>query len=211
MHSPQTYIARTESAVRKLFEGIESYTELLRPIRDTTFVGDQIDPAKFQVEYEAWAKKNAAALDASMAAQRAYSEQAFAMATLCGSVLQVAAKAIECYSSNQAVPSSLQSIVGDSQSAKPFCIGREVRAVPIGLIIFAGRNQHTHFNEPKLNKVNVAVFERLAVLPEVATVKDPALDLDNPLLESYASNITFILGWRSYDTYAADLGSLLGI
>jgi hypothetical protein len=85
-----------------------------------------------------------------------------------------------------------------------------VRTVPIGLIIYAGRNQHTHFNEPKLTKVNVAVFERLADHPEDATVKDPEHDLDNPLLDSYASNITFILGWRSYDAYAADLGSLLG-
>jgi hypothetical protein len=124
MHTPKTYIARTESAVRKLFEGIESYTELLHPIRGITFVSDQIDPAKFQIEYETWAKKNAAALDAAMAARRAYTVQAFAMAILCGSVLQIAAKAIECYSINKTVQSSLQSIVGDSQSAKPFCIGR---------------------------------------------------------------------------------------
>ncbi|MEQ1848871.1 MAG: hypothetical protein ABL983_25245, partial [Nitrospira sp.] len=158
---------------------------------------------------DTWAKKAASALVAARVAQRAYVEQAFAMATLCGAILQVAAKGIECYSSNQAVPSSMQAVVGDSQSAKPFCIGRKVLDVPIGLIIFAGRNQHTHYNEPKLNKVNVAVFERLALHPEVATVKDPAFDLDNSLLESYASNITFILGWRSYDAYAADLNSLL--
>ena len=211
MHSPTTYIVQTESAVRKLFEGIESYTDVLRPIRGTTFVSDQIDTAKFQVEYDAWECKNATALTLSMEAQRSYTEQAFAMATLCGAVLQVAAKAIECFSTNQTVPENVQSIVGKSKKATPFCIGREVLGVPIGLVIFAGRNQNTHFNDPKLNSVNVAVFERLSTLSENATLKVPSLDLDNPLLDSYANNITFILGWHSYDAYVADLHSLLGI
>lgn len=211
MQSPATYIARTESAVRKLFEGIESYTELLRPIHGTTFVSGQIDKVKVQAEYDVWAKKSAAGLAASMAAQRAYAEEAFAMATLCGAVLQVAAKAIECYSTNQSVSASVQPIVGKSRSALPFCIGREVRGVPSGLVIFAGRNQHIHFNEPKLKPVNVAVFERLAIVPREPHLKDPALDLASRFLGSYASNITFILGWRSYDAYVEDISSMLGI
>ena len=211
MQSPATYLDRTESAVRKLFEGIESYTNLLAPIRGTTFVSGQLDRDKLMVEYQAWATVNAAALAASMEAQRKYSEQAFALATLCGAVLQIAAKAIECFSNNRNVASSLESIVGESQVALPFCIGREVRGVPIGLIIFAGRNQHTHFNETRLNRVNVAVFDKLAVLPHREAAKDLALDLENPLLDSYASNITFILGWRSYDAYFEDLRRLLEI
>jgi hypothetical protein len=154
-------------------------------------------------------EEDAAAVAAARSACDAYIEQAFAMAILCGSVLQVAAKSIECYSTNETVPDSVKSIVGDSRVAKPFCIGREVRGVPIGLVIFAGRNQHIHFNEPSLKPVNKAVFERIAAWPEVEGCKDPALYLNNPLLDSYAANITFILGWRSFEAYSTDMAFLL--
>lgn len=209
MRTAAVYVERTETAVRKLFEGIASYTNVLSAIRGTTFVSGELDPVAFQVQYEAWAKENAAALAASAAAQREFSEQAFAMATLCGAVLQVAAKGIECYSKNALVPPGMREVVGSSRKAVPFCIGREVRGVPIGLIIYAGRNQHMHFNEPSLNAVNEAVFAKLAVLPQHQYITDPALDLANPLLQSYASNIAFILGWRSYEAYASDIRSLL--
>jgi hypothetical protein len=210
MHAAASYLQQTQSAVQKLFEGILSYTAILKAIHGTTFVSGELDPTKFQAEYDAWAQNNAAKLAASLAAQRQYSEQAFAMATLCGAVLQVAAKAIECYSGNEIVPRSVQAIVGNSAKAIPFCIGREVRGVPIGLVIYAGRNQHMHHNEASLSAVNQAVFDRLAVLPQHPHIKDPALDLANTLLESHASNITYVLGWRSYEAYAADLRSLLG-
>ena len=204
----QTYIARTESAARKLFEGIKSYTDLLFPIRDVTYVSGATDVAKFQAEFNAWETKNAAVLAAAQKAQREHTQEAFAMATLCGAVLQVAAKAIECYSNNQNIPANVQSVVGDSSSAIPYAIGRELCGVPIGLIIYAGRNQHMHFNDAKLNRVNVAVFEQLAAMPKRVDIKDPAFTLGNPLLDSYASNITFILGWRSYDAYEVDLRSM---
>ena len=209
MQTPSTYIARTETAVRKLFEGIASYTEILKPIQGTTYISGQLDPVLFQAEYEAWAKKNAKKLAASAAAQREYSQQSFAMATLCGSVLQVAAKAIECYSKNTTVSAGAQSIIGKSKPAVPFCIGREIRGIPIGLIIYAGRNQHIHYNEKSLSQVNEAVFAHLAVVPKHSNLKDPAMDLANPLLYSHAGNVTFILGWRSYESYASDLHSLL--
>jgi hypothetical protein len=209
MQTPATYIARTETAVRKLFEGIESYVQLLQPIYGTAFVSGELDPVKRQAEREAWFKKDAAKLAAAAAAEREFSQQKFAMSTLCGAVLQVAAKAIECYSKNHSVPPGLQSIVGKSEAAIRFCIGREVRGVPIGLIIYAGRNQHTHYNVPSLNAVNEAVFERIAIVPGRSDLKDPALDLANPLLDSYASNVTCILSWRSYDTYCSDLRALL--
>ena len=209
MQTPSTYIDRTETAVRKLFEGIASYTELLKPIQGTTYVSGQLDPILFQAEYEAWAKKNAKKLAASAAAQREYSQQSFAMATLCGAVLQVAAKAIECYSTNTVVSAKAKAIIDVSKPAIPFCIGREIRGMPIGLIIYAGRNQHTHYNEEKLDPVNQAIFDHLAVVPRHSNLKDPAMDLANQLLDSHAGNVTFILGWRSYEAYASDLHSLL--
>lgn len=95
MQSFSVYASSTETAVRKLFEGIASYTDVLRAVRGTTFVSGQLDREKFDAEYQAWAKRHKRRLEKSFAAQREFSEQSFAMATLCGAVLQVAAKAIE--------------------------------------------------------------------------------------------------------------------
>lgn len=210
MQSFAIYASSTETAVQKLFEGIASYTEMLKAIRGTTFLSDELDKDKLNAEYAAWASRNRKRLDKSLAAQRAFSEQSFAMATLCGAVLQVAAKAIECYSPAKRVPENLVSVVGGTKAAIPFCIGREVRGLPVGLIIYAGRNQHTHFNEKKYAKVNEAVFDRLATLPGHTPQKDPALSLTNPMLQSFASNITFVLGWRSYRHYKKDMVAMLG-
>ena len=206
MQSFDLYLTRTETAVRKLFEGIAYYTDMLKAIRGTTFVSGELDREKFMVQYERWAEKNAKTLVRSVAAQQKFAEQSFAMATLCGAVLQVAAKAIECYSPVKRVPSELVAVVGNSKPATPFCVGRELRGLPIGLIVYAGRNQHTHFNEKRYNKVNEAVFNQLAVFNHL---RDPGLDLANPLLESFASNITFILGWRSYEAYDEDMKGML--
>lgn len=201
---------RTETAVRKIFEGVEVYTNLLRPISNLTFICGEQDVAKKQALYEEWAIRNGEALESSFAAQREYWQQAFAMATLCGAVLQIAAKAIECFSNNSHLSTSLEPIVGRSKTAVPFCIGREVNGMPIGLIIFAGRNQHTHFNDEKLAAVNTAVFKVLAKSSNRSHPQDPAFDLENPLIESFASNVTGLLEWRSYEKYASDLRSLLG-
>jgi hypothetical protein len=202
MQTPATYIVRTESAVRKLFEGITSYTDLLFPICGATYVSGETDVTKFQAEFNAWKTKNAVALAASQYAQREHTQEAFAMATLCGAVLQVAAKAIECYSSNKIIPAKVQSVVAGSTSAIPYAIGRELCGVPIGLIIYAGRNQHMHFNDAKLNRVNVAVFEQLAAMPKEVGLKNPAFALENSLLDRSGSGCLnnfprFISGFRA--------------
>lgn len=209
MKTPDIYILRTETAVRKIIEGVEAYANLLHPVCDLTFMCGEQDAVKKQALHEEWAIKNKETLESSFSAQREYWQQAFAMATLCGAILQIAAKAIECYSNNQHLSTSLKSIVGHSKTALPFCIGREVKGIPIGLIIFAGRNQHTHFNEANLAAVNTAVFTALAKSSNFSHSQDPAFDLKNPLIESFASNVTGLLGWRSYEKYVSDLRSLL--
>lgn len=197
--------------MQKLFEGIASYTKILQAIQGTAFVGSAHDSAEFEALYEAWVQKNAEKIKASMAAQRKFFEEVFAMDVLCGAVLQVAAKAIECYSSNTNVPANVASLVQSGSKAIPFCIGREVRGIPIGLVIYAGRNQHMHYNEPNLSTLNKAIFNKLANISKFSSVKDPALDLANHTLSSLASNITYLLGWRSYESYLSDIHALLEI
>lgn len=83
-----------------------------------------------------------------------------------------------------------------------------MRNVPLGLAVLAGRNQHMHFDVDKPRKLTEAVFDRLAVYHGRNTdpeVRDPAFDLRNDRLVSYAHNIVALLKWDSYETYEADL------
>src|SRR3990167_6929857 len=98
----------------------------------------------------------------------------------------------------------------------PFCTGRLVRGVPLGLIVYAGRNQHTHFEDQNLREPNVEVFRRLAMYhglgkADKQSVVDPAFHLDTESITSFAHNITALIEWRSLDAYESDMRQLLGI
>lgn len=214
MQSASEYLKRTESAVRKLFEGIDSYTAGLERARTPVFISSTLDQTKRDAELEAWMVENAVAIEAARAAQRDYFAESFAMATLCGAVLQVAAKGLERFSANSAIPEDWRDVIKPKDSAVRCCIGRRVRHVPLGLIIYAGRNQHVHFGEGKLNKINTTVFARLAIhhgTNNDPTIRDPAFDLSNSRLVSFAHNVTALIDWRSYDAYERDLAALLAV
>jgi len=129
-------------------------------------------------------------------------------------VLQIAAKAIECYSTNTTIPSTFSSFINPNSKAAPFCIGRLVRKVPLGLVIYAARNQHTHFDDKNLREPNIEVFNCLAHNHGYSKGKltiDPAFDITANKIVSYANNVMSIIGWYSYDTYEKDMQVLLGI
>lgn len=207
MHSADEYISRTESAVRGFFESVDSYVSRLKRASIPVLVSDT-EPST--AELEAWLQENAAALETVRRAQRDYFDESFALATVCGSVLQVAAKAFERYSRNATVPPDWQEVVNPGYAR--YCVGRRVRGVPLGLVVLAGRNQHMHFQDDHpLREPNVGVFKRLASFDGRygESVVDPAFDLSNGMLVSFAHNITGLLGWRSYDAYKRDVTETL--
>ena len=209
LQSPVDFLARTRSAASKLFAGIEDYRRNLREgIKGSTFVGNGADRAEFDAQYRQWAHANRELVERSMAAQREFHSEKFAKATLCGAVLELAWKAIELYSTNSAVPESVKEIVGSSDVGAKFALGREVRGVPIGLVIYAGRNQHVHFNENKLGRLNRAVIEKMAEDGHPGR-KSPELDLKRFQGQSLASNVLYLLGWDKLETYEEDMRVLL--
>lgn len=213
MQTVSEYLDKTESAVKKLFDGIDAYLEVLRqePFMPPYVYGIDEDP--YEIYYR-WAASNPQKISAQQEAQRAFIAESFAMATLCGAVLQIAAKAIECYSVVDEVPKDCDDLlkIKGGNSARSFCIGRRVHDVPIGLVIYAGRNQATHFNEQKLSDANIEIFRRLSVgNPSLAArgLHHPAFDLSGSNMTNFASNITALLGWRSFEAYDADMRALL--
>lgn len=207
MHSADEYISRTESAVRGFFESVDSYVSKLKRASIPVLVSDT-EPST--AELEAWLQDNAAALEAVRRAQRDYFDESFALATVCGSILQVAAKALERFSKHATVPADWEEVVNPGYAR--YCVGRRVRGVPLGLVVLAGRNQHMHFQDDHpLREPNVGVFKRLASFDGRygESVVDPAFDLSSGMLVSFAHNITGLLGWRSYDAYKRDVTETL--
>lgn len=210
MNSGTDYLTRTSSATRKLFEGVESYLDPLRKgIIGAVFVSEGSDPATFSASYSTWAEMNSRQLEQSKQTQEEFVAELFAMAALCGAILEIAHKGIQMHSITSTLSGVASEIVGESSAARQFAIGREVKGVPIGLIIYAGRNQHAHFDEAKLSRVNHAVFDHLARVPGFEGVKDPAVDLARHPSASVAHNVTYLLGWRDFAAYSRDMESLL--
>ena len=84
--------------------------------------------------------------------------------------------------------------------------------MPIGLVIYAGHNQYNHMDDEKLSALNTTIFNLLACSYEGATEqssKDPAFDLENPVLINLSSNITTLLEWQNYESYYVDMLHLI--
>lgn len=176
------------------------------------FSGTFSNDEEHKTALEKWAAANEDTIQRSLEAQRTFSAEKYALATLCGAVLQVASTAIRTYSTNTEVPEAFSDIVSTPSVAARHCIGRDIRGVPIGLIIYAGRNQYNHVDDGQLRAPNETIFEKLATGHTYGIgIRDPAFDLQNGLVWNYVSNITSIMGWRGYEKYEKDMRTLLGI
>jgi len=247
MNSLEEYLDRTESAVIKLFDAIDSYIAILRNSPKPSFISGgnvtdfETNRNKREKSYDAWKAKNREIINLSLEVQRDFIADSFALSTLCGSVLQIASMGIQWFSENEDIPEDLpeelKPLLEDSKSQIiKFCIGRRIRKMPFGLIIYAGRNQYNHMNHEKLSKLNTTIFcliannwkealehydelEEWEYLSECKhafensfekSFQDPAFDLGNTASINLSSNITNLLGWNNYESYCADMHSLIG-
>jgi hypothetical protein len=209
MDTPDEYIDKTKSAAVSLLTGIESYVNVLRSAPSPILMGDQVDEAARDV----WLDANRASIGSSLEAQRRFVWESFAMANLSGALLQIAATGIRMYSCISQVPMECADLpLGNAHKA--FCVGRSIRGVPLGLIVYAGRNQYNHLDDDELREPNVAIFNRLAVMRSPQSgepYRDPAFDLSNPRRPlCLANNMTALIEWRDYVRYEADMKVLLG-
>jgi hypothetical protein len=192
METPEEYMKHTKSAVEHLIRGIDSYHQILLSTPEQGITKNTIDLQKV------------------ISPIREFSAQKYALANLCGSLLQIASMAITLYSTNNQVLPELSSVV-KGRNVK-FCIGRLVRDIPLGLVILAGRNQYNHIDDDKLREPNLTVFKFLATRHgNRCNYIDPGFDLNTRLVWNYASNIIKLIGWQDYKTYDNDMRCLLGI
>jgi hypothetical protein len=144
---------------------------------------------------------------------RKYFGLKFSKATFAGAIFQVAYTGIRLFSLQNSVPSSYKNLVESDKkkSAVPFCIGPERHGVPVGLIVYAARNQYNHWDEEKPHDVTQNVFRALSKAFSKNVWSDLAFELSNPTITVYADEVLLIaLGWTTYDKYFAEMKALLG-
>ena len=207
------YLKQTEPAVRNLFGSLEEYHAIGEKIKWPGFISPYTSEAPSEAAFKKWQRRNREAYKRAAARLRKYLGYRFSIGTLYGSILQIANMGISLYSRNKAVPPEFLSIIKPGSKVARFCIGRRVREVPIGLIIYAARNQYAHWDEPHLkNEVNEWVFNSLATkhgMDGAEKFKDPNFDLNNKTILIYSSNVFSILVWNGYDNYIEDMKDLL--
>lgn len=212
MNRAADYLDRTESAARHLLNGLDGYRAILRRAPVLVQCGGYASREEHDAAIDQWLETNESGLEARRFVEREYLAEHNALAALCGSLLQLSVMTVQLFSNNKEVPESVRDIIQPGKKAATFSLGREIRTVSIGLVIYAGRNQYNHFDEGTLREPNSAIFERLATCGGYGErIRDPAFDLQNESLRNYAPNIVGLLEWRGYDAYRADMESLLSI
>jgi len=195
---PEAYFRDTEHAVRHFYDGLDScwsYYQRALEHWDISQVGQPMTPER------------RAGLDRYLQLAGKYFDLKFSEAMFAGAILQVAYMAIRLYSQNRSIPANCVQLVRSSQkSAIPFCIGANRHGVPIGLIIYAARNQYSHWDDEEPHEVTKNVFYALSAAFYHNMLTDLAFELSNPTINVYANEVLLTaLGWRSYDTYLTEI------
>ena len=201
--SPDDYLQQTEHAVRHFCDGLAScwsYYESALQHWDVSNIGQPLTPER------------KADLDKYLELAGKYVDLKFAEGTFAGSVLQVATVGIRFFSQNRSIPKSCVGIVPTkAKRAIPFCVGRELYGLPVGLIIYAARNQYNHWDDEPY-AVTRNVFAALSRSFERDMLYDLAFDVGNPSITVYANEVLLgALGWIRYDQYELEMRALLSL
>lgn len=204
------YMDSHEVAVRQLFDSLAYYHELIKHSIPPGFNSDMmplhvdatsedIEKAfrRYYDEHPEFRKKQ----EEANKGFTVYEANALAHATICGSILQVAHMAISIFSKYNG---ECQVLTGDHRR---FGIGRKVNGLPLGLIIYAGRNQYNHWDEEP-RKATQEIFGLIAT-HNLKGGKDPAFNLEINNLNIYSHNILGLIGWKIYEDYTKDMIDML--
>jgi len=197
----QEYLDLTEHAVRHFYAGLDDCWQV------------------YEQALEHWdlSRVGKPLTEEEMERARKYVEQAgkyfslkFSEGTLAGAIFQDAATCIRLFSKNTTIPDDCVGMVSSkAKSAIPFCIGKRLYGLPIGLIIYAARNQYVHL-EVDPHQVTTNVFHQLTVAFLDNPLYDLAFDLGNPTIEIYASEILIGgLNWTTYGEFRPEIEELL--
>lgn len=213
MEQIQEYLLKTKSAVQKIYEAYNSYYELMKiPERPSFFTLGNPDSEENKIAYEKWQIENKEVLEERRKRDNEFAFEFFAGSTLCGSILQFAYNGIKILSNNNSVPNDFKEIIKPNSIPAKFCIGRIIDDIPLGLIVYAGRNQAMHYDESDLKEPSKTVFYKLANWYSPTFNKwfvNSYYDLNDKNVIHYAENILYKLEWLDYALYEKDMIEML--
>jgi hypothetical protein len=96
-----------------------------------------------------------------------------------------------------------------------WCVGRSVGNLPLGIVVYAGRNHYNHTDEKRLSTLNEVVFNHLHVL-EPHPGNGLSLDLSDGKVHR-AYSVLWVLGWTDrvsgvgYPKYLKDMSHALRV
>jgi len=203
------YLDSSKLAVIQLFKCRIFYLNLIKKhvVPSLVYSGDEIQ--NIDNLRNAWFKENAGNIARYKKLKKHYYDYIISNNIICGSILQSAYITIKLYSSVADIPENLADQFTSKSIAK-FCVGRLILSnIPIGLIIYAGRNQHHHIEVEKLCSINEKIFEILSSRNGLYSTPMPDFDMEQRFHLSYAANIVGLLGWNSHLDYFRDLREML--
>ena len=197
------YLDLTEHAVRYFYAGLDSCWQV------------------YEQALEHWdiSRIGKPLTEQEMARARKFTDQAgqylylkFSEGTLAGAIVQVAVTGIRLFSTNDAIPEDCSEFVPQHAKAiAPYCIGKRVYGLPIGLILYAARNQYAHWEEDP-HRVTANVFRQLSIAFRDNLTYDLAFDLGNPSIDIYANEILLGgLNWTTYERYREEMEDLFDL
>lgn len=198
--SVEAYLDETEPAVKYLFKGLDLY-ESIRPPSIMKYIDD--------TGHLKWSEKEA---DEMVQLSSEFLALEYSSSILAGSILQVAYVGIDLFSSNQTITPQCQAFgVEPGVKATKFCIGWTVHDIPVGLLIYSGRNQYNHWEDGEhLHKVPKKVFRHLLYAHLDNLWFDMAYELEFPSKRPVSHYIVRNeLKWRTYNNYLEQMKAML--
>lgn len=214
MNNAIDYFLRTENTVRMLLAENETCKTKIRLIRETIIVDSVSSESPVPPKtFGDWWVENKNEKEVIFEAHQKYAVEAFSSSLLAGTVLQIAARAIELYSKNTTVSDEWRKIARRNFPLPKFFIGRILHTVPVGLVIYSGREQYLKtYSGRIIEAINQEVFVRLANFSgqlEFQDLVERSRDFYGMHAEYLASNVLDVLCWNSYDQYIKDMQQAL--
>lgn len=211
MDDARTYLDSTELAAKGLFKLLNDYGwHKMRAFAEITKVTTIEELEQHKADYDS---------------------VNVAREVIAGSILQIAYIAIKRYGifegkseNTQHFEAQMNRLIRENPNARTkkcfslpdeFCIGRDIGHLPLGMVVYAARNQYNHFDEDRLNVVNEVVFNHLHNM-----WPDPANGLSfniNDENHFHCYSVLAALGWTDnkgglgYSHYKKDLMEILRV
>jgi len=210
------YLAEIEKAINQIYQALDFYNQLLDDLEPPVMVATISEGQNLDSLTNQWIQDNSEKIRENIEKERKCFSHVSSKYILCGSLLQIAYMGIKLYGSQHQIPEQFLDVKPKTKESKKvferFCYGREIRCVPIGLVVYAGRNQYNHYDSTKLSPANSKVFDMLSRkhgLPHCEKIIDPSFDLSNKSLQIYTSNIIAIMKWQNNMIFFEDINHLL--